>query len=50
MKSWQVIQIEEPKDALSLVDMPKPVPKENEVLIKVEGIALNFFDILQCQG
>jgi len=50
MNTWQVTQLGNPQDALSLVDMSKPVPKAGEVLIKVEAIALNFFDILQCQG
>lgn len=50
MNTWQVTQLGDPQDALSLVDIPKPVPKAGEVLIKVEAIALNFFDILQCQG
>lgn len=50
MNTWQVTQLGDPQDALSLVDISKPVPKAGEVLIKVEAIALNFFDILQCQG
>ena len=50
MNTWQVTQLGDPQDALSLVDTSKPVPKAGEVLIKVEAIALNFFDILQCQG
>jgi len=50
MNTWQVTQLGNPQDALSLVDSTKPVPKAGEVLIKVEAIALNFFDILQCQG
>lgn len=50
MKSWNVKQLGEPQNALSIVEVPKPVPKAGELLIKVEAIALNFFDILQCQG
>lgn len=50
MNTWQVTQLGDPQDSLSLVDISKPVPKAGEVLIKVEAIALNFFDILQCQG
>ena len=50
MKSWKITQLGEPEHALKIVDTPKPVPKHGEVLIKVEAAALNFFDILQCQG
>ena len=50
MNTWQVTQLGDPQDALRLGDTSKPVPKAGEVLIKVEAIALNFFDILQCQG
>src|SRR5690625_2347465 len=50
MKAWQVTKLADPADALSLSEIEKPQPKEGEVLIKVEGAALNFFDILLCQG
>lgn len=50
MKAWQVAQLGDPQAALRLVDIPQPVPKGEEVLIKIEAFALNFFDILQCQG
>ena len=50
MKAWQVTQLGEPQKALRLQEIPKPSPKADEVLIKVETAALNFFDILQCQG
>ncbi|HHY22182.1 MAG TPA: NADPH:quinone oxidoreductase family protein [Bacilli bacterium] len=50
MKSWKITQLGEPEHALKMVDSPIPVPKREEVLIKVEAAALNFFDILQCQG
>lgn len=50
MKSWKVTQLGEPEHALQLLDSKKPIPGENEALIKVEAASLNFFDILQCQG
>lgn len=50
MKSWFVTKIGEPNSALEIKDVPKPIPKKGEVLIKVNAFALNFFDILQCQG
>ncbi|KAK7430169.1 hypothetical protein QQZ08_003354 [Neonectria magnoliae] len=38
-----------PKD-LSVLDLPDPIPKDDEYLIRVHAAAANFFDILQIQG
>jgi NADPH:quinone reductase len=50
MKGWLVKELGEPQDALQLSNMEKPEPKEGELLINVKAAALNFFDILLCQG
>nr|WP_088006049.1 NADPH:quinone oxidoreductase family protein [Indiicoccus explosivorum] len=50
MRAWQVAKLGEPREALELSEVPKPEPGTNEVLVRVEAAALNFFDILQCQG
>lgn len=50
MKAWTVARIGDPQEALELAELPNPEPKAGEVLVKVEAAALNFFDILQCQG
>lgn len=50
MKKWIVQQLADPKEALQLVEAERPIPKKGEVLIKVRAAALNFFDILKCQG
>ena len=50
MNAWTVTKIGEPREALQLTDVPKMQPDAGEVLVKVEASALNFFDILQCQG
>jgi NADPH:quinone reductase len=50
MKGWLVKELGEPQDALQLSNMEKPEPKDGEVLIHVKTAALNFFDILLCQG
>ncbi|WP_054635883.1 NADPH:quinone oxidoreductase family protein [Thalassobacillus sp. C254] len=50
MKEWQVYQHSDPQDALKLTEAAVPTPGEGEVVIKMEAAALNFFDILQCQG
>ncbi|KPM37403.1 hypothetical protein AK830_g9154, partial [Neonectria ditissima] len=38
-----------PKE-LAVLDLPDPVPKDDEYLIQVHAAAANFFDILQIQG
>lgn len=50
VKAWQVKKLGDPDEALSIEDVPKPEPGPGKALIKVEAAALNFFDILQCQG
>lgn len=50
MRSWVVKELADPSEALHLEELPNPTPKQGEVLIRVEAAALNFFDILLCQG
>ncbi|BBO73103.1 oxidoreductase [Desulfosarcina widdelii] len=50
MKSWIVKTIGNPNNALELAEMEIPNITDDEVLIGVNAAALNFFDILQCQG
>lgn len=50
MKAWSITDIGEPKDVMKLQNVTKPEPSSGEVLVKIEAAALNFFDILQCQG
>lgn len=50
MRAWQVIELGDPKQALSLVEVSEPQPGPEEVVVEVEAAALNFFDILLCKG
>jgi NADPH:quinone reductase len=50
MKAWKVTMLGEPNEVMQLFESTKPAPKAGEVLVQVEAAALNFFDILQCQG
>ena len=50
MKAWQIHELGDPWDKLSLDDVPSPEPKAGQVRVAVEGSDLNFADILQCQG
>ncbi|WP_174733066.1 NADPH:quinone oxidoreductase family protein [Mesobacillus harenae] len=50
MKSWLVKELGEPEEVLQIEKLESPVRHDKEVLIKVKAVALNFFDILLCQG
>lgn len=50
MKAWQVTQLGNPQEALQLAEVTKPEVGAKQVLVRVEAVALNFFDILLCQG
>lgn len=50
MKKWQVVQLADPQQALQLNEVEHVGLQPGTVRIKVEAAALNFFDILQCQG
>lgn len=50
MRSWVVEKLGEPVEALAIKEVPTPAVGAKQVLIKVEASALNFFDILLCQG
>jgi NADPH:quinone reductase len=50
MKAWKVTMLGEPNEVLQLFESVKPTPKADEAVVQVEAAALNFFDILQCQG
>ncbi|HEX6710864.1 MAG TPA: NADPH:quinone oxidoreductase family protein [Rubrobacter sp.] len=50
MRVWQVQRLGDPEQALKLVEAEEPAPEPGEVVIGVEAAALNFFDILLCQG
>ncbi|MBB6450864.1 NADPH2:quinone reductase [Geomicrobium halophilum] len=50
MRAWYVKELADPGQALSLEEGRKPVQEEGHVLIRTKAAALNFFDILLCQG
>ncbi|MBM7707172.1 NADPH2:quinone reductase [Chryseomicrobium aureum] len=50
MKAWQIVQHGDPKDALRLATLERPKLERGQIRVKVNAAALNFFDILQCQG
>jgi NADPH2:quinone reductase len=50
MRGWLVKQLGDPEQALHLEELPEPDLSPGKVLIQVEAVALNFFDILLCQG
>ena len=50
MKAWRVHELGDPRDVLRLDDIEPPRPGPGDVVIDVEAAALNFPDILYCQG
>ncbi len=50
MRAWQVHELGDPKSILILGEVEEPEPGPGEVVVEVEAAALNFFDILLCQG
>ncbi len=50
MRAWRVHELGEPTAVMRLEDMPTPEPGPGQVRIDVEACALNFPDVLLCQG
>ena len=50
MKAWQLTAHGEPAKVLSLKQLPDPAPKPSEVLIRSEGIGLNYADVMAVKG
>ncbi|TLS43675.1 NADPH:quinone oxidoreductase family protein [Streptomyces montanus] len=50
MQAWQVHQNGEPSEVMRLEDVPRPVPGDGQVLLKVRASNINFPDALLCRG
>ena len=50
MRAWQVHELGDPAEVLRLDDLPVPEAGAGEVRIQVDAVALNFPDVLLCQG
>lgn len=50
MRAWRVHQLGEPRHALVLDEVEDPRPGADEVLVRVAAAALNFPDVLLCEG
>ena len=50
MSAWRVTSLGEPRDVLSLDEVPVPVPGAGQVLVRVLAAAANFPDVLMCRG
>lgn len=50
MRAWQVHELGEPADVLTLEDIPVPEPGPSQVVVRVLAVAANFPDSLLCQG
>ena len=50
MKAWRVSELGEPRQAMSLDEVPDPQPGAGQLLVRVLGAAANFPDVLMCRG
>ena len=50
MKAWQVHELGEPRDVLTLTERADPEPGPGQVLVRVRAAAANFPDALLCRG
>ena len=50
MKAWRVSELGEPRDVMSLDEIPEPQPGDGQLLVRVLGAAANFADALICRG
>ncbi|WP_371503258.1 NADPH:quinone oxidoreductase family protein [Kitasatospora sp. NBC_00374] len=51
MRAWQVGALGEPVEVMRLRDdVPRPIPDEGQVLVRVLAAAVNFPDALMCRG
>ena len=48
MKAWQVGELGEPRDVLTLAEVPDPEPGPGQVLVRVLGAATNFPGSTRC--
>jgi len=50
MRAWQVHDLARPAEAVRAVDIPEPEPGPGQLRVRVLSTALNFPDVLMCQG
>jgi len=50
MKAWRVSELGEPRDVMSLDEIPALQPGDGQLLVRVLGAAANFADALICRG
>jgi len=50
VKAWRVSELGEPRDVMSLEEVPDPQPGAGQLLVRVLGAAANFPDVLMCRG
>ncbi|GAA4385454.1 NADPH:quinone oxidoreductase family protein [Tsukamurella soli] len=50
MKAWRVAELGEPRDVLTLLDVPDPEPAGTRIVVRVLASPANFPDVLMCRG
>ena len=50
MRAWQVHQLGDLREAMTLTDVPDPEPGAGQIFVRVLAAPANFPDVLMCQG
>jgi len=50
VRAWQVHRLGEPRDVLTLGEVPVPDPGPGQVLVRLRAAAASFPDVLMCRG
>ncbi len=50
MRTWQVAELGEPNDVMSIVEVPDPEPGPGEVLVDVGAVGVSFPELLTIRG
>src|SRR5450759_1028978 len=50
VRAWRVSELGEPRQVMSLDEVPVPQPNAGQLLVRVLGAAANFPDVLMCRG
>ncbi|MDH3707078.1 MAG: NADPH:quinone oxidoreductase family protein [Acidimicrobiia bacterium] len=50
MRAWQLHELGEPIDRLTLTEVDPPTPRPDQVLLDIDAVGLSFPNVLMCRG